>query len=101
MREAQATKECREASGKVAPFVDRDRCEGKAECARVCPYGVFEIRPLAPQDRATLSLRGKIKAWAHGWKQAHAINPGECHACRLCVEHCPEQALELRPWTGP
>lgn len=89
---------CQETAGRVAPVVDRNRCEGKAECARLCPFGVFEIRALAPEERASLSLRGKIKAWAHGWKQAYVVNPGECHACRLCVTSCPEQALELRPW---
>ena len=95
---AQAVRECRDAPGKVAPVVDRNRCEGKAECARLCPYGVFEIRKLAAEDRAALSLRGKLKAWAHGWKQAHVANPGNCHACRLCVESCPEHAIALRPY---
>ena len=94
----QAAQECREASGRLAPVVDRNRCEGKAECARLCPYGVFEIRKLAATERAVLSLRGKLKAWAHGWKQAGVVNPGNCHACRLCVESCPEQAIALRPY---
>lgn len=97
MADRQASPDCAGAAGKVAPFVDRNRCEGKAECARLCPYRVFEIRKLAAEDRAALSLRGKLKAWAHGWKQAHVVNPGNCHACRLCVEFCPEQAIELRP----
>ena len=42
---------------------------------------------------------GKLKAWVHGWKQSHVVNPGDCHACRLCIEACPEEALELRPLT--
>ncbi len=88
-----------EDSGRVAPFVDRNRCEGKEDCVRVCPYGVFEIRKLAPEDRAALSAIGKLKAWVHGWKQSYVINPGACHACRLCIEACPEEALELRPLT--
>lgn len=81
----------------MAPVVDRNRCEGKAQCARLCPYGVFEIRGLAAEERAALSLRGRLKAWAHGWKQAYVAHPESCHACRRCVESCPEQALELRP----
>ena len=95
---AQATTDCRGQSGKTAPVVDRDRCEGKAQCARLCPYGVFEIRVLAAADRAALSLRGRLKAWAHGWKQAYVANPANCHACRLCVQSCPEQAIALRPY---
>ena len=90
---------CSDDSGRVAPFVDRNRCEGKEECVRVCPYDVFEIRKLAPQDRSSLSAIGKLKAWAHGWKQSYVVNPGDCHACRLCIEACPEKALELRPLT--
>lgn len=96
---AKSTAGCREAPGKVAPFVDRNRCEGKEDCVRVCPYDVFEIRKLAPEDRASLSATGKLKVWMHGWKQSHVVNPGNCHACRLCIEACPEKALELRPLT--
>jgi len=97
MAEVKSTAVCREDSGKFAPFVDRNRCEGKEDCVRVCPYGVFEIRKLAPEDRSALSVIGKLRAWAHGWKQSHVVNPGDCHACRLCIEACPEKALELRP----
>jgi 4Fe-4S ferredoxin len=92
-----ATPACAEAAGKLAPVVDRNRCEGKADCVRVCPFGVFEIRKLAPQDHSALSVLGKLKAWAHGGKQSYVASPGSCHACRLCVEACPEDALELRP----
>jgi NAD-dependent dihydropyrimidine dehydrogenase PreA subunit len=44
----------------VAPFVDRNRCEGKADCVRVCPYGVFDIRRLMPGDRSALSIARKL-----------------------------------------
>lgn len=84
-------------AGKVAPLVDRSRCEAKGDCVRVCPYGVFEIRALGDSDRSALSLRGRLKSWFHGGKQAYVINPLNCHACRLCVASCPEQAIVLRP----
>ena len=87
--------ECNGQPGKVAPVVDRNRCEAKAECVRVCPYNVFEIRSLSTQDRASLSVRGKLKAWAHGNQQAFVVRPADCHACQLCVKACPEQALRL------
>jgi 4Fe-4S ferredoxin len=86
---------CRGTPGKVAPLVDRNRCEAKGECVVVCPFDVFEIRPLTPADRATLTLRGRLKAWAHGNKQAFVARPDQCHACQLCVKACPEQALRL------
>lgn len=83
--------------GKAAPVVDRNRCEAKADCVRVCPYDVFEIRPLSAPDRAALSWLGRLKAWAHGNEQAYVVRPSDCHACQLCIEACPEQALRLAP----
>lgn len=87
--------ECNGEPGKVAPVVDRNRCEAKAACVGVCPYNVFEVRGLSPEDRAALSLLGKLKAWAHGNQQAFVVRPGDCHACGLCIQACPEQALRL------
>ena len=86
---------CRGEPGRVVPVVDRNRCEAKEDCVRVCPYNVFEIRPLSKADRASLSLLGKLKAWAHGNKQAFVVRGEDCHACKLCLEACPENALSL------
>ena len=88
---------CKGAPGKVVPVVDRNRCEAKADCVEVCPYGVFEIDKLLPEDRASLSIIGRLKAWAHGGKQAYVVHPEECRACKLCVDACPEDALTLVP----
>jgi NAD-dependent dihydropyrimidine dehydrogenase PreA subunit len=87
--------QCGEASGRVAPIIDRNRCEAKGACVDACPYHVFEIRPLAPEDLAVLSLLGKLKAWAHGSRQAFAVHADACHACGLCVKACPENAIRL------
>ena len=89
--------ECRGTPGKVAPVVDRNRCEGKRDCVRVCPYHVFEVRVLDAVDRASLSWIGRLKSWAHGYQQAYVVRPDECHACQLCIEACPEDALKLAP----
>ena len=49
-----------------------------------------------PKDqRAGLSLIGKLKGFAHKWQQASLVNPGACEACGLCVEACPEDAISL------
>jgi len=89
--------ECRGEPGKIAPVVDRNRCEAKADCVEVCPYDVFELRPLAPADRAGQSWLGRVKTWAHGGQQAYVARPDDCRACSLCVEACPEDALRLAP----
>ena len=86
---------CAEEPGRFAPQIDRNRCEAKADCVRVCPYDVFEIRSLAPEEKRGLSFAGRIKAFAHGGKQAFAVHAQACHACGLCVKACPESAIRL------
>jgi 4Fe-4S ferredoxin len=96
-----ASNECRGEPGRVAPVVDRDRCEGKADCVRVCPFGVFVIGTLTREQRGRLGLFGRLKAWAHDNRQAFVVKPLDCHACQLCVRSCPEHALHLAPIGGP
>ena len=88
---------CNGQAGRVVPLIDRNRCEAKGGCVEVCPFQVFEIRALTPADRAALSLRGKLKAWGHGHRQAYVLRPDDCHACGLCVQACPEDAIRLVP----
>jgi NAD-dependent dihydropyrimidine dehydrogenase PreA subunit len=71
--------------------VDPERCENKKDCVRVCPEVVFAIRkPTYP-----LSLIAKIKVFAHGGKQAVVVNEAACTGCMLCVDACPERAIEV------
>lgn len=84
-------------NGKMVPLVDFNRCEAKADCVAVCPFQVFEIRRIEPADKAGLSLRGRIKTFFHGSKKAYTPNAIACQACRLCVQACPENAIQLVP----
>ncbi|MEX2207069.1 MAG: ferredoxin family protein [Myxococcota bacterium] len=90
-----ADPDCKQEAGVLAPLIDRNRCEAKADCLRVCPYDVFEIAALSAEDKRGLSLVGRLRAWAHGGKQAFATRASACHGCGLCVEACPERAIRL------
>ena len=96
MDEAKRQPDCGNTAGAMIPVIDAGRCEAKAACVEVCPYDVFEVRRLTPDERAELSLLAKLKAWAHGNKRAFAVRADACHACGLCVKACPEQAIVLR-----
>ncbi|WAC71289.1 ferredoxin family protein [Roseateles sp. SL47] len=86
---------CRQPPGRLVPAIDRNRCEGKGDCLAVCPYGVFEIGILPREDRAGLSLVGKLKGFGHGWRQAFTPQADACRACGHCVTACPERAITL------
>ena len=87
--------ECKQAAGVFTPVVDRNRCEGKQEGVKVCPYQVFSMLTVPHEERSGLTLRGKIRGYVHKWHQAYAVNSAACHACGLCVSACPEQAITL------
>ena len=86
---------CRQPPGVMVPVIDRNRCEGKAACVSVCPVHVFVVAVLPAEQRRGLTLRGRIKGFAHGWKQAFTPNAAACEACAKCVEACPESAIRL------
>lgn len=88
--------DCAQPAGTVQPVIDRNRCEGKAACVEVCPYGVFALGTLPSAERAGLTLRGRLKGFVHRWQQALVENGDACRACGLCVKACPERAITLR-----
>ena len=86
---------CKPDAGDVAPVIDLARCEGKADCLRVCPFEVFEVRTATSAERKSLGLLAQLKSLAHGHRKAFVINADQCHACGLCVAACPETAIRL------
>ena len=86
---------CKQAPGTFVPVINRNRCEGKAACVPVCPHAVLGVRKFEVAELANLTLRGKLKAWVHGGKQAEVLQPDLCQACGLCVQVCPEKAITL------
>ncbi|HSB96101.1 MAG TPA: ferredoxin family protein [Spongiibacteraceae bacterium] len=87
--------ECKHEAGQFKPVINRNRCEGKEDCITACPYDVFTMGTLPPEQRADLTLIGKIKGFAHKWQQAFATNADACRACGFCVSACPEKAITL------
>jgi NAD-dependent dihydropyrimidine dehydrogenase PreA subunit len=87
--------ECKQPPGAFVPVIDRNRCEGKGPCVDACPYGVLAMGTLSREDKAGLSLLGRLKAYAHGNQQVFLLAPDLCRACGACVKVCPEHALRL------
>ncbi len=79
----------------VLPAIDPNRCEGKEDCVRVCPHGVFTMVTVTAEHRAAMSLIGRLKARAHGNRQARVAHPVACHSCGLCVMVCRGKAIKL------
>lgn len=92
---AASTETCKQTPGAFAPVIDMRRCEGKADCVRVCPHDVFAVRTLTAEERGALSFLTRVKVAVHGGRQAFVVNAGQCEACGLCVAACPEHAITL------
>lgn len=86
---------CRAAPGSYRPVVDHARCEGKADCVEVCPYGVFEVRRIDEDEFQRLGAMVRLKLWVHGKRVAYTPKSDACQACGLCVVACPEHAIRL------
>lgn len=95
LAEMQANPKCNAAPGSIVPIVDLKACEGKGDCAVVCPYDVFEIARIDDERFAALPVMSRFKLWAHGMKIAYTPNADACQACGLCVVACPEAAIKL------
>lgn len=82
--------------GQFVPVIDRNRCEGKGPCAAACPHDVLALGVLERDARRQLSFAGRIKGFAHGYRQALIVAADACEACGACVRVCPEGAIKLK-----
>jgi 4Fe-4S ferredoxin len=82
-------------AGVLFPVINPNQCEGKGPCIEVCPVQVFTMGILPKELRSSLTMKGKIKGFAHRWKQSIVTIPDACEACGLCVSACPEKAITL------
>ncbi|MBN3761919.1 4Fe-4S binding protein [Burkholderia sp. Ac-20365] len=90
-----AASACKQPPGVIVPHVNFARCEGKADCAVVCPEDVFDIRRIDAADYQTLRPLQRFKLRVHGMKVAYVPRADACRACGLCVSACPEHAITL------
>jgi 4Fe-4S ferredoxin len=90
-----AAAKCRQEPGVIVPVVNLNRCEGKGDCAEVCPEQVFEIRRIDDADYRELGMLGRFKLRVHGMQVAYTPRADACRSCGLCVTACPERAITL------
>lgn len=89
---------CEDTAGRWQVLIDRNRCEGKEDCTRVCPEGVFEIRRLTDDEFAGVTgWFNRFRVRVHGRRQAFAVHQADCRYCRRCEAACPEQAISVLP----
>jgi NAD-dependent dihydropyrimidine dehydrogenase PreA subunit len=87
--------DCKQPPGVIKPIVDLNRCEGKADCVRVCPESVFAMGRIQDKDYRQLGPVSRFKLRFHGMQVAYTPNVDACQSCGLCVSACPEKAITL------
>ncbi len=83
------------------PVVDHGRCEAKRDCVRVCPYDVFEVRRMDPDDFTALGLLGKLRTTAHRRMTAYPVNADGATSAASASPSAPKTPSPWFPSPGP
>ena len=87
---------------RVAPFAphwNADLCIQCNQCSFVCPHAAIRAKLIkeedlkdAPESFNTLKATGM-----EGYRYKIQVYIDDCQSCKVCVNECPKQALEMRP----
>jgi NAD-dependent dihydropyrimidine dehydrogenase PreA subunit len=77
------------------PVIDHGRCEAKRDCVRVCPYDVFEVRRMDPEDFTALGMLGKLRSTAHRRMTAYTVRRTSATSAAYVSRPAPKRPS---PW---
>ncbi len=88
----------------IVPHWDADLCIQCNQCSIVCPHAAIRPKLIknedmkgAPESFNTLIAMGKDK---DEFQYKIQVYIEDCQGCRVCVNECPKQALEMKPIEG-
>ena len=87
---------------RVAPFVPRwhaDLCIQCNQCSFVCPHAAIRAKLIKEEDLkdAPASFNTLKAIGAEGYRYKIQVYTDDCQSCKVCVNECPRQALEMMP----
>ena len=78
--ESESERECQGQPGRVAPVINRNRCEAKARCVEVCPFDALfwspEYEYSEPHIADLLHDKEKLGEWMETVPEAPELEAG-------------------------
>jgi NAD-dependent dihydropyrimidine dehydrogenase PreA subunit len=78
------------------PVVNLNRCQAEGVCSHVCTKNVFQIKEITIEQYHQLSFLGKLKTIFNDNRKSFVMHPENCIKCGLCVDSCPEGAIQFK-----
>ena len=76
-------------------IINRNYCDGCAECVTVCPNYVLILQEITSEEYKSLSDAGKLNVILKGRQKSSVRNIEACVFCGLCEDHCHETAIAV------